>query len=185
MGVRRSVVRKAQPGKEVFVYPPLFTGKEWFSRVNLTVLWIWRIYSPTSLALAGFPGAKLDKLIPAKTFIDGVDQSSFFIGANGQSNRKAEHYFLNGELSAVRIDEFKYHLLIQQPFAFTQTGYQGGFTGAVMRTAGTMIFNLYTNPQEDDSVGIRHIPMGVPLQAEAHNYMEILKKYPPKVQIKM
>jgi len=140
---------------------------------------------PTSLALAGFPGAKLDKLIPAKTFIDGVDQSSFFIGANGQSNRKAEHYFLNGELSAVRIDEFKYHLLVQQPFAFTQTGYQGGFTGAVMKTAGTAIFNLYTNPQEDDSIGVRHIPMGVPLQAEAHNYMEILKKYPPKVQIKM
>lgn len=140
---------------------------------------------PTSLSLAGHPGAELAKLVPSKTFIDGVDQSSFFLGTNGQSNRKAEHYFLNGELSAVRIDEFKYHLLIQQPFAFTQTGYQGGFTGAITKTAGTTIFNLYTNPQEDDSVGVRHIPMGVPLQTEVHNYMEILKKYPPKVQIKL
>lgn len=140
---------------------------------------------PTSLSLAGYPGAKLAKLVPEKTFIDGVDQASFFIGKDGQSNRKAEHYFLNGELSAVRIDEFKYHLLIQQPFAFTQTGYQGGFTGAVMETSGSMLFNLYTNPQEDDSVGVRHIPMGVPLQDEVHNYMAILKKYPPKVQIKL
>ncbi|MGU9778456.1 sulfatase-like hydrolase/transferase [Salmonella enterica] len=140
---------------------------------------------PTSLSLAGYPGAELAKLVPKTTFIDGIDQSSFFIGTNGQSSRKAEHYFLNGELSAVRIDEFKYHLLIQQPYAFTQTGYQGGFTGAIMKTAGTAIFNLYTNPQEDDSIGVRHIPMGVPLQAEAHSYMEILKKYPPKVQIKM
>lgn len=63
----------------------------------------------------------------------------------------------------------------QQPFAFTQTGYQGGFTGAITKTAGTTIFNLYTNPQEDDSIGVRHIPMGVPLQTEVHNYMEILK----------
>ncbi|EGL5970615.1 arylsulfatase [Salmonella enterica] len=73
----------------------------------------------------------------------------------------------------------------QQPFAFTQTGYQGGFSGAITKTAGTTIFNLYTNPQEDDSIGVRHIPMGVPLQTEVHNYMEILKKYPPKAQIKL
>lgn len=140
---------------------------------------------PTALALAGKPGAEVSKLVPKTTFIDGVDQSSFFLGSNGQSNRKAEHYFLNGQLSAVRIDEFKYHLLIQQPYAFTQTGYQGGFTGAVMQTAGSMMFNLYTDPQESKSVGIRHIPMGVPLQTEVHDYMAILKKYPPKVQIKL
>jgi arylsulfatase len=76
-------------------------------------------------------------------------------------------------------------MLIQQPYAFTQSGYQGGFTGAVMPTAGTMIFNLYTDPQESESVGVRHIPMGVPLQTEGHDYMKILQKYPPKVQIKL
>lgn len=108
----------------------------------------------------------------------------FFPGTNGQSNRKAEHYFLNGKLSAVRMDEFKYHVLIQQPYAYTQSGYQGGFTGTVMQTAGSSVFNLYTDPQESDSIGVRHIPMGVPLQTEMHAYMEILKKYPPRAQIK-
>lgn len=90
---------------------------------------------PTALDLAGHPGAKVANLVPKTTFIDGVDQTSFFTGTNGQSNRKAEHYFLNGKLSAVRMDEFKYHVLIQQPYAYTQSGYQGGFTGTVMQTA--------------------------------------------------
>ncbi len=130
---------------------------------------------PTALDLAGHPGAKVANLVPKTTFIDGVDQTSFFLGTNGQSNRKAEHYFLNGKLSAVRMDEFKYHVLIQQPYAYTQSGYQGGFTGTVMQTAGSSVFNLYTDPQESDSIGVRHIPMGVPLQTEMHAYMEILK----------
>ncbi len=73
------------------------------------------------------------------------------------------------------MDEFKYHVLIQQPYAYTQSGYQGGFTGTVMQTAGSSVFNLYTDPQESDSIGVRHIPMGVPLQTEMHAYMEILK----------
>ncbi|EKE4666585.1 arylsulfatase [Escherichia coli] len=139
---------------------------------------------PTALDLAGHPGAKVANLVPKTTFIDGVDQTSFFLGTNGQSNRKAEHYFLNGKLAAVRMDEFKYHVLIQQPYAYTQSGYQGGFTGTVMQTAGSSVFNLYTDPQESDSIGVRHIPMGVPLQTEMHAYMEILKKYPPRAQIK-
>ena len=139
---------------------------------------------PTALALAGKPGAEVSKLVPSTTFIDGVDQSSFFIGTDGQSNRKAEHYFLNGQLSAVRIDEFKFYTLLQQPFAFTQSGYQGGFTGTVMPAAGAMLFNLYADPHETDSIGIRHTPMGVPLTVEIEEYKKILQKYPPKTQIK-
>ncbi|WJD51098.1 sulfatase-like hydrolase/transferase [Enterobacter sp. PGRG2] len=138
---------------------------------------------PTSLALAGKSGAELAKLVPKSTFIDGVNQASWFVGNTGQSNRRAEHYFLNGQLSAVRVDEFKYHTLIQQPYAFTSKGYQGGFTGSISKTAGSMIFNLYTNPQEDESVGIRHIPVGIILQEEIKNYNNILNKYPPSVQI--
>ena len=137
----------------------------------------------TSLSLAGKPGADVSKLVPEKTFIDGIDQASFLIAKKGQSNRKAIHYFWNDKLAAVRIDEFKYHTLMQQPFALTPNGHHGGFTGAIMESAGTMMFNLYTNPQEDEAVGARHIPMGVPLNAEIMAYMQILKKYPGKSQI--
>ncbi|VCV94765.1 hypothetical protein BANRA_00030 [Escherichia coli] len=78
---------------------------------------------PTALDLAGIPGES-SEFSTETTFIDGVDQTSLLPGTNGQSNRKAEHYFLNGKLSAVRMDEFKYHVLIQQPYAYTQSGYQ-------------------------------------------------------------
>lgn len=138
---------------------------------------------PTALSLTGKTGAEVAALVPAKTYIDGVDQASFLLGTKGQSNRRAVHYFWNGQLSAVRIDEFKYHLLVQQPYAITQRGSQGGFSGTIMPTAGGTIFNLYTNPQEDNTIGIRHIPMGVALQAEEQAYKEILKQYPAKVQI--
>ncbi|MCV5646854.1 sulfatase-like hydrolase/transferase, partial [Escherichia coli] len=37
---------------------------------------------PTALDLAGHPGAKVANLVPKTTFIDGVDQTSFFLGTN-------------------------------------------------------------------------------------------------------
>ena len=139
----------------------------------------------TSLSLAGKPGAELSKLVPKDTFIDGVDQASFLLATDGQSNRRAIHYFWNDKFSAVRIDEFKYFMLMQQPYGLTPNGHHGGFTGGIIEGAGSMMFNLYTNPQEDEAVGVRHIPMGVPLQTEMNAYKEILKRYPPKVQISL
>ena len=50
-------------------------------------------------------------------------------------------------------------------------------------SAGASIFNLYTNPQEDEMVGIRHIPMSLPLGQEMERYIAVLKKFPSKVQI--
>jgi len=41
-------------------------------------------------------------------YVDGVDQSSFFVADNGQSARHARIYTMNQYLSAVRVDEFKH-----------------------------------------------------------------------------
>ncbi|WP_407221888.1 hypothetical protein [Escherichia coli] len=70
--------------------------------------------------------------------------------------------------------------LIQQPYAYTQSGYRGGFTGTVMQTAGSSVFACTPIRRKATPSGVRHIPMGVPLQTEMHAYMEILKKYPPR-----
>lgn len=48
-----------------------------------------------------------------------------------------------------------------------------------------MMFNLYTNPQEDESIGIRHIPLGIPLLKEMNRYRDVLKQFPPRTQIKI
>jgi arylsulfatase A-like enzyme len=140
---------------------------------------------PTSLAVAGKGGAAAGKLVPANRYIDGIDQLSFMLGESGETNRRSVIYFLNDQLSATRIDEFKYFVVAQVPNAFTTRGQQGGFTGSIQNGAGAMMFNLYTNPQEDDSVGIRHIPMTLPLQTELERYKGVLKKFPPNIQIKL
>lgn len=46
-----------------------------------------------------------------------------------------------------------------------------------------MMFNLYTNPREDMSDGVRHIPIASPVAGEIRRYQEVLKKYPPKTQL--
>jgi hypothetical protein len=50
-------------------------------------------------------------------------------------------------------------------------------------TGGGIVFNLYTNPQEDVSIGIRHIPAAVPIMAAAGWYVKELIKYPPQFKI--
>ena len=48
---------------------------------------------------------------------------------------------------------------------------------------GAIAFNLYTDPKEDVSIGVRHIPMGVPVLGAAASYMKELIKYPPQFKI--
>lgn len=134
----------------------------------------------TSLSLAGKPGKEAATLVPPNRYIDGIDQSSFLLAENGESNRRSILYFLGAQLSGTRIDEFKYMGLIQLPFSATSRGQQGGFSGTISPTAGGMMFNLYTNPQEDESIGIRHIPLGLPLLDEINRYNEVLKQFPPR-----
>ena len=46
-----------------------------------------------------------------------------------------------------------------------------------------MMYNLYANPQEDNSVAIRHIPAASGLSLEVSRYQEMLRKYPPNVVV--
>jgi hypothetical protein len=55
---------------------------------------------------------------------------------------------------------------------FFDKGDVGGFSGPIaVETGGAIMVNLYTNPQEDASIGVRHIPMAVPVIAAAGEYM--------------
>lgn len=86
---------------------------------------------------------------------------------------------MNQFLSGIRIDEFKFNTVVQLEQGIFQRGYTGGFSGAmVTSTGGVAMINLYTDPKEDVSVGIRHIPVDVLLEAEGNRYREVLKKYP-------
>jgi hypothetical protein len=139
---------------------------------------------PTVLHLAGVPGAELAEKFPADRYVDGVDQASFLIADDGQSNRRSRPYTLNQYFAGIRIDEFKYVWTGEIERGVVQRGDWGGFSGSVFTESGGMIaFNLYTNPQEDVSIGIRHLPMMIPVVGAAGDYLKDLMKYPPQFKI--
>lgn len=139
---------------------------------------------PTALSLAGKPGAELSKLLPADRYVDGIDQASFLLADQGYSNRRSVLYWMSTDFAAARIDEFKYHRVIQITDMITHKGWNGGFSGGVVDKTGDMImFNLYTNPQEDASIGIRHIPVTSVLQQEFLRYRDVLTRFPPNFRL--
>jgi arylsulfatase A-like enzyme len=139
---------------------------------------------PTALSLAGVPGAKLADLLPKTTYIDGVDQASFLVADDGLSARRSRPYTLNQYFAAIRVDEFKFVWTAELENAIVQKGDWGGFSGSIFTdTGGAVAFNLYTDPKEDVTVGIRHIPMGVPVLGAAGFYMKELIKYPPQFKV--
>ncbi len=93
---------------------------------------------------------------------------------------------MNTHFSAVRIDEFKLHLVVEIQDALFNQGFKGGFSGSIVtETGGATMTNLYTNPQEDMNIGIRHLPATIPIGQEADRYGAVLAKYPPNIKVVM
>jgi arylsulfatase A-like enzyme len=139
---------------------------------------------PTALSLAGVHGAKLADLFPKTTYIDGVDQASFLVADDGLSARRSRPYTLNQYFASIRVDEFKYTWTAEIESGVVQKGDWGGFSGSIFTdSGGSICFNLYTDPQEDVNIGIRHIPMMVPVIGAAGWYLQELVKYPPQFKI--
>ncbi|WP_428564756.1 MAG: sulfatase-like hydrolase/transferase [Solidesulfovibrio sp. DCME] len=140
---------------------------------------------PTALSLAGKPGAELAKLLPADRYLDGIDQASFLLAEGGDSNRRSVFYWMGTQFAAVRIDEFKYHQVVQITDMIVKKGWNAGFSGGVVdKTGCEVLFNLYTNPQEDAIVGIRHLPVAGILQQEMLRYeTEVLPKFPANFKL--
>ena len=130
------------------------------------------------------PARELAKLFPKTTYIDGIDQAAFLVAEDGLSARRSRPYTLNQYFAAMRIDEFKGIMTAEIENGVVQKGDWGGFSGPIFTdSGGGIVFNLYTNPQEDVSVGIRHIPMSVPIIAASGFYLKELIKYPPQFKI--
>lgn len=138
---------------------------------------------PTALDLAGVRGAAIGAQMNKGQYLDGIDQTSFLLADQGASNRRSILYYWTNKLAAIRMDEWKLSLLAQVPDAFTMNGNHGGFTGAVVNTNAGALFDLYTDPQEQNSLTIRHIPIAIGISAELARYRAVLKKYPPDEQI--
>jgi arylsulfatase len=138
----------------------------------------------TFISLAGQPGAEVANYVPKTTYLDGIDQAGMLLATDGESARRSRPYTLNQYLSMMRVDEFKYVFTAEIEQGFFKRGDTGGFSGPIATdTGGAVAVNLYTNPQEDVSVGVRHIPAAVPLIGATGSYMRELVKYPPQFKI--
>ncbi|MEM8606201.1 MAG: sulfatase-like hydrolase/transferase [Myxococcota bacterium] len=138
----------------------------------------------TTLSLAGLKGGDVGAKLPKKRYVDGIDQLGFLVGDEHLSARKSRIYTMGAQSSALRVDEFKGSSAVELEGAIFQKGNIGGFSGAIItQTGGVVVTNLYTNPKEDTTIGIRHIPMGVLLGAEAQRYNEVLEKFPPQIKV--
>lgn len=127
----------------------------------------------TSLAVAGIA----DK-IPTERYIDGVDQTSFLLADDGETNRQAVFSYNQADFSALRWGEFKAYFKVQlteQPFSnISMSTY-------VPVGVSPWVFDLYRDPKErlTRSNGDFEWAYGPVLQMfGAH--MATMAKYPPK-----
>nr|WP_269724286.1 sulfatase-like hydrolase/transferase [Nitrosococcus watsonii] len=99
---------------------------------------------------------------------------------------KTQGVGMNAHLVAVRIDEFKYHMVVQLQNAIFPLGLKGGFSGAVLsETGGSVMVNLYENPQEDFGIGNRYLPIVTQMGQEVARYGKVLAKYPLNIEVSM
>ncbi len=129
----------------------------------------------TAIALAG-----AEDKIPTDRYIDGVDQTSFLLADDGESNRKSVFYYLNEKLAAVRWNEYKAHAYIVE-VGNGEYEAMGSMQNATIQQAAKAIFyNLYTDPKERSAVTIRKLWLAPILQGEMARHKMTLMKYPPK-----
>jgi arylsulfatase A-like enzyme len=132
----------------------------------------------TSLALAG-----ASREIPGDRYIDGIDQTSFFLADNGLSNRKYVYYWLMSTFSGIRCGEYKMMSAATYSESLQDMWNPGGFTGALTKFTHGKLFNLYMDPKETHDFLIRKGPFGSYLNKAIYAHMKTFDKYPPKVPL--
>lgn len=133
---------------------------------------------PTLLTLAGRPD-----LIPQDRFIDGIDQTSFLLSDEGLSNRKYVFYWLQNNLSAIRMGQYK-SVYVGEYFPSNGADVHGpgGFSGVNGYSSYAKFYNLYQDPKETHSYTIRKLPIASTFVEPMKGVIVSLWRYPPKLK---
>ena len=132
----------------------------------------------TVLSIAG----AYDKL-PTDRYIDGVDQTSFLLTDDGESNRSAVFMYTLKYLTAVRWREWKKHLMVAviADGSYTAIGMKND--AKLVRTPGLNIMNLYIDNKERRSIGQEKAWTTPFFGKVIKGHRQSLIKYPPKKAI--
>lgn len=150
-----------------------FTAWEGGIRVPFIVRWPGRIPAgrvsdeivhcvdifPTLARLAG-------AAMPQDRPVDGVDQSRFFMG-EGKSGRDSCLIFCADRLQAIKWRNYKVHFYLQETMA-----------SPAQKLSIPLLFNLYTNPQEDESKTITDSWIIGPVLKSMAAFEASVKKFP-------
>lgn len=128
----------------------------------------------TSVSLAG-----AEDRMPKDRFIDGVDQTSFLLADDGDSNRQAVFYWQMQFPSAVRMGEFKL-MVLSESDDDRDTVNPGGFSGVLQNYAAPRFYNLYADPKETHSYFVRKLAYETTLRDLLKQHLFTFQKYPPK-----
>lgn len=109
----------------------------------------------TSLAL----GNAHEKIAPTR-YIDGVNQTGFLLGDNGESARQAVFMYSENNLMAMRWQEFKIHMRV---FNTAETRQNIDASTIAVTGMSPWVFNLYADPKEQRSSGHRYFEWGFPV----------------------
>ena len=93
--------------------------------------------------------------VPTDRPIDGVDQSSFLLGIQANSNREHLLTFAGDRLHAVRWRQFRVYF-IDQGASGTSAEFQYGLGGAYKNLDYPQIFNIELDPREEHNVSSQH-----------------------------
>jgi arylsulfatase len=127
----------------------------------------------TSLVLGGVDTSTL----PTDRYWDGIDQTSFLLAENGESRREHVYNWLGAQLAAMRMREYKAHLLVtlaQEKFLYID------MATVVPTGLAPWLFNLYVDPKEEYPVGHRMNAWTASLGAELKAHAATFAKFPPK-----
>jgi arylsulfatase len=127
----------------------------------------------TALTLAG-AGDK----VPGDRYVDSIDQTSFLLADDGDSNRKFVYYWLGDRFSAVRFGEYKFMAVTEQDVPNDYI--EGGFSGSATTMAYGALYNLYLDPKETHNYMIRKLPYITLYERAAARHLATFKAFPPK-----
>jgi arylsulfatase len=126
----------------------------------------------TTLHLAG-----VEDSVPSDRYVDGIDQTSFLLADDGQSNREKVFVWNEASLMAMRMYEYKIHVKVVEPKA--------QWLDIDMTTVSDVglapwLFNLYVDPKEEYPVGHRMNAFLAPMAQELKAHAVTFRQYPPK-----
>lgn len=115
--------------------------------------------------------------LPTDRYFDGVNQTSFLLADNGESERENVYMWMGSTFAAMRMREYKIHTKVIIP--------QANFLWidmATMNDVGTApwLFNLYIDPKEEYAVGHRMSPWLATMGSEMKAHGATFAKFPPK-----